>query len=202
MWGESMGHLWAGRLPVPFSSFFTLFCSFQVLHILLMAIEKLNKESKDLAALTWWSQRAFSFKKKNIFWKKLKVEKIFFQTKICNSWTKCQWKNMLPCDTKIYVYIHHTTVYTHTYTRIHIHKLCKIMASSPIASWQIDGEKMETVTDFILGGSKISADGDCSHEIKRCWLLGRKPVTNLDSILKRRDITLPAKVHQKLWFFQ
>ena len=69
------------------------------------------------------------------------------------------------------------------------------MASSSITSWQTDGEKMETVIEFILGGSKISADGDCSHEIKRCWLLGRKPVTNLDSILKRRDITLPATVH-------
>ena len=71
----------------------------------------------------------------------------------------------------------------------------KIMASSPIMSWQIDGETMETVTDFILGGSKITADGDCSHEIKRCLLLGRKAVTNLDSILKSRDITLPTKVY-------
>ena len=71
----------------------------------------------------------------------------------------------------------------------------KIMASSPISSWQIDGETMETVTDFILGGSKITADGDCSHEIKRCLLLGRKIMTNLDSILKSRDITLPTKVH-------
>ena len=68
----------------------------------------------------------------------------------------------------------------------------KIMASGPITSWQIDGE---TVSDFILGGSKITADGDCSHEIKRCLLLGRKVMTNLDSILKSRDITLPAKVH-------
>ena len=68
------------------------------------------------------------------------------------------------------------------------------MASSPINSWQVDGETMETVTDFILGGSKISADGDCSHEIKRCLLLGRKAMTNLDSILKNRDITLPTKV--------
>ena len=65
----------------------------------------------------------------------------------------------------------------------------KIMASSPITSWQIDGETMETVTDFILGGSKITADGDCSHEITRCLLLGRKPMTNLNSILKSRDIT-------------
>ena len=71
----------------------------------------------------------------------------------------------------------------------------KIMASGPITSWQIDGETVETVTDFILGGSKITADGDCSHEIKRHLLLGRKVKTNLDSILKSRDITLPAKVH-------
>ena len=69
------------------------------------------------------------------------------------------------------------------------------MASDPIASWQIDGETMETVRDFILGGSKITADGDCSHEIKRCLFLGRKAMTNLDSILKIRDITLPTKVH-------
>ena len=71
----------------------------------------------------------------------------------------------------------------------------KIMASDPITSWQIDGETVETVSDFILGGSKITADGDCNHEIKRHLLLGRKAVTNLDSILKRRDITLPTKVH-------
>ena len=71
----------------------------------------------------------------------------------------------------------------------------KIMASSPITSWQIDGETVETVTDFILGGSNITADGDCSHEIKRCSLLGRKVMTNLDSILKSRDITLSTKVH-------
>ena len=70
----------------------------------------------------------------------------------------------------------------------------KIMASGPITSWQIDGETVETVSDFILGGSKITADGDCSHEIKRCLLLGRKVMTNLDSILKNRDITLPTKV--------
>ena len=70
-----------------------------------------------------------------------------------------------------------------------------IMASSPITSWEIDGETVETVSDFILGGSKITADGDCSHEIKRCLLLGRKIMTNLDSILKSRDITLPTKVH-------
>ena len=72
----------------------------------------------------------------------------------------------------------------------------KILASSPINSWQIDGATMEAVTDFILGGSKITADGDCSHEIRRCLLLGRKVMTNLDSILKSRDITtLPTKVH-------
>ena len=70
----------------------------------------------------------------------------------------------------------------------------KIMASGPITSWQIDGETMETVTDFIFLGSKITADGDCSHEIKRCLFLGRKAMTNLDSILKSRDITLPTKV--------
>ena len=71
----------------------------------------------------------------------------------------------------------------------------KIMASCPSTSWQIDGETMETVTDFIFLGSKIIADGDCSHEIKRCLLLGRKVMTNLDVILKSRDITLPTKVH-------
>ena len=71
----------------------------------------------------------------------------------------------------------------------------KIMASSPITSCQIDGETMETVTDFIFLGSKITADGDCSHEIKRCLPLGRKAMTNLDSIFKSRDITLPTKVH-------
>ena len=71
----------------------------------------------------------------------------------------------------------------------------KIMASDPITSWQIDGETMETMTDFILGDSKITADGDCSHEIKRCLLLGRNTMTNLDSILKSRDITLSTEVH-------
>ena len=71
----------------------------------------------------------------------------------------------------------------------------KIMASGPITSWQIDRETVETVTDFILGGYKITSDGDCSHEIKRCFLLGRKVMTNLDSMLKRRDITLTTKVH-------
>ena len=69
------------------------------------------------------------------------------------------------------------------------------MVSSLIISWQIDGETLDTVTEFILGGSKITADSDCSHEVKRCLLLGRKAVTNLDSILKSRDITLPTKVH-------
>ena len=71
----------------------------------------------------------------------------------------------------------------------------KIMASGPITSLQIDEETMETVGDFIFGGSKITVDGDCSHEIKRCLLLGRKAMTNLDSIIKSRDITLPIKVH-------
>ena len=71
----------------------------------------------------------------------------------------------------------------------------KIMASGPITSWEIDGETVETVADFIFWGSKITADGDCSHEIKRCLLLGRKSMTNLDSILKSRDITLLTKVH-------
>ena len=71
----------------------------------------------------------------------------------------------------------------------------KSMASSPITSWQIDGETVETVRNFILGGSKITADGDCSHEIKRCLLLGKKVMTNLDSILKSRDIALPTRVH-------
>ena len=79
----------------------------------------------------------------------------------------------------------------------------KIMASGPITSWQIDGEAMETVADFIFLGSKIITDGDCSHEIKRCLLLGRKVMTNLDSILKSRNITLPTRVQKsKLWFFQ
>ena len=72
----------------------------------------------------------------------------------------------------------------------------KIMASGPIASWQIDGETVETVAEFILGRSKITADGDCSQEIKRCLLLGRKVITNLDSILKSRDTTLPTKSSQ------
>ena len=71
----------------------------------------------------------------------------------------------------------------------------KIMASGPITSWQIDGETVETVSDFIFLGSQITADGECSHEIKRCLLLGRKVMTNLDSILNGRDITLPTKVH-------
>ena len=74
-------------------------------------------------------------------------------------------------------------------------KNAKIMASGPITSWQVDGETVETLTDFILGGSKITADGDCSREMKRCLLLGRKVMTNLDSISKNRDITLPTKVH-------
>ena len=78
--------------------------------------------------------------------------------------------------------------------KINIQKT-KIMASGPITSWQIDGETMETVTDFIFLGSKITVDGDCSHEIKRHLLLGRKAMTNLDSVLKSRDIALPVKVH-------
>ena len=79
----------------------------------------------------------------------------------------------------------------------------KIMASGPITSWQIDGQTVETMTDLIFLGSKITADGDCSHEIKGCFLLGIKAMTNLDSILKNRDITSPTKVHLvKLWFFQ
>ena len=77
---------------------------------------------------------------------------------------------------------------------LHIQKT-KIKASGPITSWQIDGKTVETVSDFILGGSKITPDGDCSHEIKRCLLLGRKVMTNLDSILKSRDTTFPTKVH-------
>ena len=79
----------------------------------------------------------------------------------------------------------------------------KVMASGPITSWEIDGETVETVSDFIFLGSKITTDGDCSHEIKRHLLLGRKVITNLDSIFKSRDITLPAKVSLvKPWFFQ
>ena len=79
----------------------------------------------------------------------------------------------------------------------------KIMASGPITSWQIDGETVEAVSVFILGAFKITADGDCSHEIKRHLLLGRKVMTNLDSIFKSRDITLSTKVHlSRLWFFQ
>ena len=79
----------------------------------------------------------------------------------------------------------------------------KIVASGPITSWEIDGETVETVAEFILGGSKITADGDCSHETKRHFLLGRKVMTNLDSIFKSRDITLPTKVCLvRLWFFQ
>ena len=78
----------------------------------------------------------------------------------------------------------------------------KIMASDPITSWEIDGETVETVSDIIFWGSKITADGDCGHEIKRCLFLGRKVMTNLDSIFKSRDITLPTKVRLvKAWFF-
>ena len=82
-------------------------------------------------------------------------------------------------------------------------QITKIMASSPINSWQIDGETVESVADFIFWGSKITADGDCSHEIKRCLLLGRKVMTNLDSILTSRDMTLSPKfILSRLWFFQ
>ena len=86
--------------------------------------------------------------------------------------------------------------------KLNIHKT-KIRASGPITLWQIDGETVESEADFILGGSKITADSDCSHEIKRHLLLGRKVMTNLDSILKSRNITLPTEVRLvKLWFFQ
>ena len=86
--------------------------------------------------------------------------------------------------------------------KLNIQKIT-IMAFSPINSWETNGETIETVTAFILGGSKITADGDCSHEIKRHLFLGRKLMTNLDSLLKTRDITLPTKVHLvKVWFFQ
>ena len=82
-------------------------------------------------------------------------------------------------------------------------QITKIMASGRIISWEIDGETVETVSDFSFGGSKITTDGDCSHEIKRFLLLGRKVMTNLDSILKSRDITLPRKVYlSRLWFSQ
>ena len=81
-----------------------------------------------------------------------------------------------------------------SYLKLNIHNT-KIMASGPITSWQIDGETMETVTEFIFLGSKITSDGDCSHEIKRHLLLGRKAVTNLDSIFKSGDIILPTKIH-------
>ena len=86
--------------------------------------------------------------------------------------------------------------------KLNIQKM-KIMVSGPITSWQIDGETVETMADFMFLGSKITADGDCSNEIKRCLLLGRKVMTNLDSIFKSRDITLPTKLCLvKLWFFQ
>ena len=85
--------------------------------------------------------------------------------------------------------------------KLNIQKM-KFMASSPITSWQIDGATVETVRDFVFLGLKITADGDCSHEIKRCLLLGTKPMTNLDNILKSRDITNKCPSSQKLWFFQ
>ena len=98
---------------------------------------------------------------------------------------------------KIHMVHTHTHTHTHTYIaglKLNIQKT-KIMAFSPITLWQIDEDTMETVTDFIFLGSKIIADGDCSHEIKRCSLLGRKAMTNLDGVLKCRDVTLPTKVH-------
>ena len=96
----------------------------------------------------------------------------------------------------------HLGHYPHLYSSLNIQKT-KIMASDPITLWQIAGEKMETVRDFIFSASKITADGNCGHEIKRCLLLGRKAMTNQDSILKSRDITLLTKVHLvKAWFFQ
>ena len=99
---------------------------------------------------------------------------------------KLLWKITLSHSTAL----HHTTLKPDQSQ----HSKTKIMASSPITSWQIDGETVETVADFIWGGSKITADGDCSHEIKRRLLLRRKVITNLDSIFKSRDITLPTKV--------
>ena len=87
------------------------------------------------------------------------------------------------------------TSLTYLMRKKHLKVLTKITASGPITSWEIDRETVETVSDFILGGSKITADGDFSHEIKRCLLLGRKVMTNLDNILKSRNITLPTKVH-------
>ena len=105
--------------------------------------------------------------------------------------------------TRVYLWWIHVDIWQNQYNiaklkkkvslKLNIQKT-KIMASGPITSWEIDGETVETVSDLILGGSKITADGDCSHEIKRCLLLGRKVMTNLDSILKIRDITLPTKV--------
>ena len=82
------------------------------------------------------------------------------------------------------------------------HSKIKVMTSNPITSWQIEGESMETVTEFIFLDSKITADDDCSHKIKRCLLIGRKAMTNLDSVLKSRDITMPTKVHLVNWFLQ
>ena len=106
--------------------------------------------------------------------------------------------------TRVYLWWTHVDIWQNQYNiaklkkkkvslKLNIQKT-KIMASGPITSWEIDGETVETVSDLILGGSKITADGDCSHEIKRCLLLGRQVMTNLDSILKIRDITLPTKV--------
>ena len=99
--------------------------------------------------------------------------------------------------TYILLKIYMVHIYTHTYIaglKLNIQRM-KMVASSPITPWKVDKETMETVTDFIFLGSRIVADGDCNHEIKRCLLLGGKAVTNLDSVLKSRDITLPTKVH-------
>ena len=97
------------------------------------------------------------------------------------------WQSVLVKNSQIFLYLK-------VGLKLNIQKK-KTMASGPITPWQIDGETVETVSDFILGGSKITADGDCSREIKRCLLLGRKVMSNLDSIFKSRDITLPTKVH-------
>ena len=102
---------------------------------------------------------------------------------------------MMCLDPGLFGFILFGTIFTSCVgLKLNIQKT-KIMASGPITSWEIDGETVKTVSDFILGGSKITADGDCSHEVKRHLLLGRKVMTNLDSIFKSRDITLPTKVH-------
>ena len=105
-----------------------------------------------------------------------------------------QWRKWIESDKVREVSSNQTRYITGFDANYRTEPKTKIMASGPITSWEIDGETVETVSDFIFGGSKITADGDCSHEIKRCLLLGRKVMTNLDSILKSRDITLPTKV--------